>query len=52
MEEEEDALVVEAAIRTLFAGKRPHKETAKRLLEKVMKVLKVEVVEVEEDIVF
>ena len=52
MEEEEDALAVEAAIRALFVGERPHKETAKRLLQKVMKVLKVEVVEVEEDILF
>ena len=45
---EDDALAVEGAMRAMFGGERPHKETVKRLLEKVMKVMKAEVVEVED----
>jgi len=40
---------VEGAIRVLFGGERPGKEHATRLLGKIMKVLKAEVVEVEEE---
>jgi len=48
-EEKDDALAVEGAMRVLFRGERPGKEHATRLLEKIMKVLKAEVVEVEEE---
>jgi len=49
-EEEKDyALAVEGAMRVLFGGERPGKEHATRLLGKIMKVLKSEVVEVEEE---
>jgi len=48
-EEKDDALVVEGAVRVLFGGERPDKCTAKRLLKKMMKVLRAEVVEEEED---
>jgi len=48
-EEKDDALAVEEAIRVLFGGERPGQEHATRLLEKIIKVLKVEVVEVEKE---
>lgn len=48
-EEKDDALAVEGAMRVLFGGERPGKEHATRLLGKIMKVLKAEVVEVEEE---
>ena len=48
-EEKDDALAVEGAARVLFVGQRPDKSTAKRLLKKMMKVLRAEVVEEEED---
>ncbi|RPB19646.1 hypothetical protein L211DRAFT_853028 [Terfezia boudieri ATCC MYA-4762] len=49
-EDKDEALAVENAVKMLFRGEgRPHKETARRLLEKVMRVMKAEVVEVEED---
>jgi len=48
-EEKDDALAVEGAMRILFGGERPGKENATRLLGKIMKVLKAEVVEVEEE---
>ena len=48
-EEKDDALAVEGAVRVLFGGERPNKSTAKRLLEKMMKVLQAEVVEEEEE---
>ncbi|RPB19907.1 hypothetical protein L211DRAFT_852782 [Terfezia boudieri ATCC MYA-4762] len=49
-EDKDEALAVENAVKMLFRGEgRPHKETARRLLEKVMHVMKVEIVEVEED---
>jgi len=47
--EKDDALVVEGAMRVLFGGERLGKEHATRLLGKIMKVLKAEVVEVEEE---
>jgi len=48
-EEKDDALAVEGAMRVLFGGERPGKEHATRLLRKIRKVLKAEVVEVEEE---
>jgi len=48
-EEKDDALAVEGAMRVLFGGQRSGKEHATRLLGKIMKVLKAEVVEVEEE---
>jgi len=48
-EEKDDALAVEGAMRVLFGGERPGKEHASWVMEKIMKVLKVEVVEVEEE---
>jgi len=48
-EEKDDALAVEGAMKVLFGGERPGKEHATRLLGKIMKVLKAEVVEVEEE---
>jgi len=48
-EEKDDALAVEGAMRVLFGGERPMKEQATRLLGKIMKVLRAEVVEVEEE---
>jgi len=48
-EEKDDALAVEGAVRVLFGGERPNKSTAKWLLKKMMKVLRAEVVEEEED---
>jgi len=47
--EKDDALAVEGAMRVLFGGERPGKEHANRMLGKIMKVLKAEVVEVEEE---
>jgi len=47
--EKDDALAVEDAVRMLFWGEKPDKETTTRLLEKVMKVMKAEVVEIEEE---
>ena len=44
-EEKDDALAVEGAVRVLFGGERPNTDTARRLLLKVMKVLKADVVE-------
>jgi len=44
-EEKDDALAVEGAVRVLFGGERPDRATAKRLLEKMLRVLK----EVEEE---
>jgi hypothetical protein len=48
-EEKHDALAVEGAMQVLFGGERPDKERARRLLEKVMRVLRAEVVEVEDE---
>ncbi|RPB18286.1 hypothetical protein L211DRAFT_854263 [Terfezia boudieri ATCC MYA-4762] len=49
-EDKDEALAVENTVKMLFRGEgRQHKETARRLLEKVMRVMKAEVVEVEED---
>jgi hypothetical protein len=48
-EEKDDALAVEGAMQVLFGGERPDKERARRLLEKVMRVLRAEVVEVEDE---
>jgi len=48
-EDEDDALAVERVMVALFGGERPHKVTVMRLLEKVMKVMRAEVVEVEEE---
>jgi len=48
-EERHDALAVEGAMRVLLGGERPGKEHATRLLGKIMKVLKAELVEVEEE---
>jgi len=48
-EEKDDALAVEGAIRVLFGGESPRKEHTTRLLWKIMKVLKAEVLEVEEE---
>jgi hypothetical protein len=48
-EEKDDALAVEGAMQVLFGGERPDKERAERLLEKVMRVLRAEVVEVEDE---
>ena len=48
-EEKDDVLAVEGAMRVLFGGERPGKEHATRLVGKIMKVLKVKVVEVEEE---
>ena len=48
-EEKDNALAVEGAVQVLFGGERPDKETAKQLLEKMMRVLKAEVVEIEDD---
>jgi len=48
-EEKDDALAVKGAVRVLFGGERPDKSTTKRLLKKMMKVLRAEVVEEEED---
>jgi len=45
-EEKDDVLEVEGAMRILFGGERLGKEHATRLLGKIMKVLKAEVVEV------
>jgi len=44
-EEKDDALVVEGAVRVLFGMERLDRATAKRLLEKILRVLK----EVEEE---
>ena len=43
------ALAVEGAISVLFGEGRPAKEHVTRLLGKIMKVLKTEVVEIEEE---
>ena len=48
-EEKDDALAVEGAMRVLFRGERPRKEQATRLLAKIMKALRAEMVEVEEE---
>jgi len=48
-EEKDDALAVEEAVRVLFGRERPDKSTTKRLLKKMMKVLRAEVVEEKED---
>ncbi|KAF8434402.1 hypothetical protein BGX38DRAFT_1275541 [Terfezia claveryi] len=49
-EEKDEALVVEQAVRVLFQGMAwPDKETAWRMLRKMMKVMKAEVVEVVDD---
>ncbi|KAF8451432.1 hypothetical protein BGX38DRAFT_1269456 [Terfezia claveryi] len=49
-EEKDEALAVEEAVKVLFRGKgRPDKETAGRMLRKMMKVMKAEVVEVDDD---
>ena len=48
-EEKNNALAVEGAMRVLFGGERPGKKHATRLLGKIMKVLKAEVVEVKEE---
>jgi len=48
-EEKDDTLAVEEAMKVLFGGERLGKEYATRLLGKIMKVLKAEVVEVEEE---
>ncbi|KAF8431550.1 hypothetical protein BGX38DRAFT_1277252 [Terfezia claveryi] len=49
-EEKDEALVVEQAVRVLFQGMAwPDKETARRMLRKMMKVMKAEVVEVADD---
>jgi len=45
-EEKHDALAVEGAVRVLFGGERPNKETTRQLLEKMMRVLRAEVVEI------
>jgi len=43
-------LTVEGAVRVLFGGERPDRETAKWLLAKMMRVLRAaDVVEVEDD---
>jgi len=44
-EEKDNALAVEGAVRVLFGRERPDRATAKRLLEKMLRVLK----EVEEE---
>jgi len=48
-EEKDDVLAVEGAMRVLFVGERLGKEHTTKLLQKIMKVLKAEVVEVEEE---
>ncbi|KAF8432285.1 hypothetical protein BGX38DRAFT_1146449 [Terfezia claveryi] len=49
-EEKDEALAVEQAVRVLFQGMaRPDKETARRMLRKMMKVMKAKVVEVADD---
>ena len=48
-EEKDEALAVEEAVKALFGREQPCKEQATRLLGKMMKVLKAEVVEVEEE---
>jgi len=47
--EKDDALAVEGAVWVLFGVERPNKSTTKWLLKKMMKVLRAEVVEEEED---
>ncbi|KAF8415940.1 hypothetical protein EV426DRAFT_709982 [Tirmania nivea] len=50
VEEQEDALAVEEAMKVLFWGQgRPGKELATRMLEKMMKVMRAEVVEIEDN---
>ncbi|KAF8436423.1 hypothetical protein BGX38DRAFT_1145387 [Terfezia claveryi] len=49
-EEKDEALAVEEAVKVLFRGKgQPDKETAGRMLRKMMKIIKAEVVEVDDD---
>jgi len=48
-EEKDNGFAMEATIRVLFGVKRPQKEHPIRLLDKIIQVLKVEVVEVEEE---
>ncbi|KAF8426529.1 hypothetical protein BGX38DRAFT_1278928 [Terfezia claveryi] len=49
-EEKDEALAVEEAVKVLFRGNGwPDKETAGRMLRKMMKVMKAEVVEVDDD---
>jgi len=48
-EEKDDALAVKEAVRVLCGDERPEKSTARQLLKKMMKVLRAEVVEKEED---